>query len=209
MTDESINKQIDSLRSLIEFYNIQYYQLNDSEISDSEYDKLFNELKTLEDLHPHLVSPQSPTQKVGSPPLDQFAKVNHKSPMLSLGNVFDNEQLEAWYSRISRLLDDDSFEMQCELKFDGLAVSIIYENGSLTTGSTRGNGIIGENITNNIKTLKNVPHNIKSSNNSLIDIRGEVYCPLDQFHSFNKQRELQRLQPYSNPRNTASGSLRQ
>ena len=209
MTDESINKQIDSLRSLIEFYNIQYYQLNDSEISDSEYDKLFNELKTLEDLHPHLVSPQSPTQKVGSPPLDQFAKVNHKSPMLSLGNVFDNEQLEAWYSRISRLLDDESFEMQCELKFDGLAVSIIYENGSLTTGSTRGNGIIGENITNNIKTLKNVPHNIKSSNNSLIDIRGEVYCPLDQFHSFNKQRELQGLQPYSNPRNTASGSLRQ
>ena len=133
MTDESINKQIDSLRSLIEFYNIQYYQLNDSEISDSEYDKLFNELKTLEDLHPHLVSPQSPTQKVGSPPLDQFAKVNHKSPMLSLGNVFDNEQLEAWYSRISRLLDDDSFEMQCELKFDGLAVSIIYENCLLYT----------------------------------------------------------------------------
>tara|TARA_A100001037_G_scaffold212931_1_gene190873 strand:- start:5333 stop:7330 length:1998 start_codon:yes stop_codon:yes gene_type:complete len=209
MTDENIYKQIDSLRSLIEFHNIQYYQLNDSKISDSEYDELFNQLKKFEELYPHLVNPASPTQKVGSPALDQFAKVNHKSPMLSLGNVFDKHQLEVWYARISRLLDDDSFEMQCELKFDGLAVSILYENGSLTTGSTRGNGIIGENITNNIKTLKNLPHNIKFTSNSLIDVRGEVYCPLDQFHNFNKERESQGLQPYSNPRNTASGSLRQ
>ncbi|MQG51583.1 MAG: NAD-dependent DNA ligase LigA, partial [SAR202 cluster bacterium] len=189
MTDENIYKQIDSLRSLIEFHNIQYYQLNDSKISDSEYDELFNQLKKFEELYPHLVNPASPTQKVGSPALDQFAKVNHKSPMLSLGNVFDKHQLEVWYARISRLLDDDSFEMQCELKFDGLAVSILYENGSLTTGSTRGNGIIGENITNNIKTLKNLPHNIKFTSNSLIDVRGEVYCPLDQFHNFNKERE--------------------
>tara|TARA_Y100000814_G_scaffold16004_1_gene11472 strand:- start:6096 stop:8096 length:2001 start_codon:yes stop_codon:yes gene_type:complete len=209
MTDENINIQIDSLRSLIEFHNIQYYQLNDSKISDSEYDELFVELKRLEMLYPHLLSPESPTQKVGSPALEQFAKIEHKSPMLSLGNVFDNQQLDAWYSRISRLLNDDSFVMQCELKFDGLAVSIIYENGLLTSGSTRGNGVIGENITNNIKTLKNVPHNIVSGNNSVIDVRGEVYCPLDQFHNFNKVREREGLQPYSNPRNTASGSLRQ
>ena len=209
MTDDNINKQIDSLRSLIEFHNIQYYQLNDSQISDSEYDILFLELKLLEEMHPEFLIPNSPTQKVGSPPLEQFSKIEHKSPMLSLGNVFDNQQLESWYSRIVRLLNDDSFTMQCELKFDGLAVSIIYQNGLLTTGSTRGNGIVGENITNNIRTLKSVPHNILSNNDSFIDVRGEVYCPLDQFHKFNQEREFQGLQTYSNPRNTASGSLRQ
>jgi len=209
MTNNNINKQIDSLRSLIEFHNIQYYQLNDSKIPDSEYDDLFNELKRLEELYPHLATTDSPTQKVGSTPLQQFAKIEHKSPMLSLGNVFDGQQLQSWYSRIIRLLNDDTFTMQCELKFDGLAVSMIYENGILTTGSTRGNGIVGENITNNIKTLSNVPDNILSNNGSLIDIRGEVYCPLDQFHKFNLQRELEGLQTYSNPRNTASGSLRQ
>ncbi len=209
MTDDNINKQIDSLRSLIEFHNIQYYQLNDSQISDSEYDELFSELKRLEELYPELLIPDSPTQKVGSPPLEQFSKIEHKSPMLSLGNVFDNQQLELWYSRIARLLDNDSFAMQCELKFDGLAVSIIYQNGMLTTGATRGNGIVGENITNNIRTLKSVPHNILSNNDSFIDVRGEVYCPLDEFHKFNQERELQGLQTYSNPRNTASGSLRQ
>ena len=209
MTDDNINKQIDSLRSLIEFHNIQYYQLNDSQISDSEYDELFSELKRLEELYPELLIPDSPTQKVGSPPLEQFSKIEHKSPMLSLGNVFDNQQLELWYSRIARLLDNDSFAMQCELKFDGLAVSIVYQNGMLTTGATRGNGIVGENITNNIRTLKSVPHNILSNNDSFIDVRGEVYCPLDEFHKFNQERELQGLQTYSNPRNTASGSLRQ
>ena len=149
--------KIQSLSTEINKHNHLYYVLDQPIISDGQFDVLLKELKDLESVFPELLLPNSPTQRVGSDPLPSFEQVNHEIPMLSLGNAFNDQDLGNWYKRISSSIDSDKFEIACELKFDGLAVSLLYENGIFVRGATRGNGSIGENITLNLKTIKSIP----------------------------------------------------
>jgi len=203
-------KRTESLRAALNRHNYLYYVLDQPEISDAEYDRLMAELRAIEERFPSLVSPDSPTQRVGAPPSAQFAEVVHPVPLLSLGNVFKEEELIAWYRRVCEYLDLDRFDMVCELKIDGLAVAITYENGVLVRGATRGDGVRGEDVTANLRTIRSVPlHLIGDAFPRLLEARGEVYFPKDAFEAFNEERIAQGLQPYMNPRNAAAGSLRQ
>ena len=164
----------------------------------------------MEEQYPALVTPDSPTQRVGGAPTDGFQEVTHRRAMLSLGNAFDDEELLAWHTRISDMLETDRFDMVCELKYDGLAVGLTYENGVLVRGATRGNGVVGEDVTSNLRTIKSIPLRLSGDNlPTLLEVRGEVYFPKSKFHQFNAQREADGLPTYVNPRNTAAGSLRQ
>jgi len=167
------------------------------------------ELRSLESSFPDLISNQSPTQRVGAAPLTGFSEISHDIPMLSLSNAFSDGDLSAWYQRHYSMLDDTDFEMACELKYDGLAVSLLYEHGLFTRGATRGNGIAGEDVTLNLKTIKTIPLRLYGEFPNLLEVRGEVYFPKSEFTKFNAQREQEGLQAYANPRNTAAGSLRQ
>ncbi|HIF13418.1 MAG TPA: NAD-dependent DNA ligase LigA, partial [Dehalococcoidia bacterium] len=179
-------------------------------MSDAEWDAKLRELQSLETEHPELLTPDSPTQRVGAPPSDGFAEVVHPSPMLSLGNVFDREELEAWHGRVSEYVELDRFDMNCELKIDGLAIAIHYENGVLVQAATRGDGIRGEDVTANIRTIKSIPLRLTGYDvPQALEVRGEVFFPISAFEQFNAERAEQGLQTYVNPRNSASGSLRQ
>ena len=208
MNDYELRERIAGLKHEINRHNYSYYALNQSLISDYEYDKLFTELKTLEESNPELISTDSPTQRVGESPLDVFKQVEHKSPLLSLGNVFDNEQLMTWYEKTMEALDTDQFNVICELKYDGLAVSLTYLDGRLTTGATRGNGAVGEDVTHNVRTVKSIPLQLFDKP-SVLEVRGEIYIPLSKFKNINRKRMFEGDEPFSNPRNTAAGSLRQ
>ncbi len=201
--------KIQSLSTEINKHNHLYYVLDQPIISDGQFDVLLKELKDLESVFPELLLPNSPTQRVGSDPLPSFEQVNHEIPMLSLGNAFNDQDLGNWYKRISSSIDSDKFEIACELKFDGLAVSLLYENGIFVRGATRGNGSIGENITLNLKTIKSIPLTLTGNPPSLLEVRGEVFIPKSQFLTMNQKRENEGLQTYANTRNTAAGSLRQ
>ena len=201
--------KIQSLSTEINKHNHLYYVLDQPIISDGQFDVLLKELKDLESVFPELLLPNSPTQRVGSDPLPSFEQVNHEIPMLSLGNAFNDQDLGNWYKRISSSIDSDKFEIACELKFDGLAVSLLYENGIFVRGATRGNGSIGENITLNLKTIKSIPLTLTCNPPSLLEVRGEVFIPKSQFLTMNQKRENEGLQTYANTRNTAAGSLRQ
>ncbi len=209
MDKKDATNRILQLRSLIDTHNHLYFVDNNPEIGDGQFDRLMLELRSLESSFPDLISNQSPTQRVGAAPLTGFSEISHDIPMLSLSNAFSDGDLSAWYQRHYSMLDDTDFEMACELKYDGLAVSLLYEHGLFTRGATRGNGIAGEDVTLNLKTIKTIPLRLYGEFPNLLEVRGEVYFPKSEFTKFNAQREQEGLQAYANPRNTAAGSLRQ
>ena len=197
------------LREKINHHNYRYYALDDTEISDGEYDRLMVELRRLEENHPSLVTPESPTQRVGASPADGFDQVQHRLPMLSLGNAFNEDDLQAWYRRIKGLLDDADFDLVCELKIDGLAVSLAYQDGVLVQGATRGDGTAGEDVTQNLRTIRTIPMSLLGEPPPYLEVRGEVYLPLEEFRLLNQGRAERGEPLYANPRNTGAGSVRQ
>lgn len=211
MVAQNIKNEIEHLRDQINEHNYRYHILDDPKISDAEYDGLFKKLKKLEETHPELITSDSPTQRIGAKPLNAFSNVEHEVPMLSLENAFSKDDVVAFDHRIhERLNIDKAIEYCCEPKLDGLAVSIRYENGKLVSGATRGDGMTGEDITENIKTIEMIPLRLRGKNiPDIIDARGEVYMPLDGFQKLNKQAELHGEKIFANPRNAAAGSLRQ
>lgn len=207
---EEAEKRIEELRRLVEYHNYRYYVLDSPEISDAEYDALYRELELLEERFPELITPDSPTQRVGAPPKEGFKPVRHYRRLLSLQNVFDFEELQDWYRRISRMLGQKSFSFVCELKLDGAAVAIVYENGRLLRGATRGDGEVGEDVTPNVKTIRNVPLRLLlDSPPPLIEVRGEAYMSKEEFKKINDERADKGEPLFANPRNAAAGSLRQ
>lgn len=203
--------RIDQLSKQIEFHNARYHTDDSPEIPDVEYDMLVRELADLEAEYPELVSDRSPTAQVGAAPSEAFSPVEHRVRMMSLDNAFDYDELDGWAKRMAKSLDkEDDAELGfiCELKIDGLALSMRYENGVLIQGATRGNGRVGEDITDNIKTIDVIPKTIEGAP-EVLEVRGEVYLPLDAFAALNIEREKAGEPLYVNPRNTAAGSLRQ
>ena len=212
--EQGIAKQIKRLRKAIRYHAYRYYVLDDPEITDAEYDALMADLKELEAAHPELVTLDSPTQRVGAEPLPQFEKVEHRTPLLSLDNAFDEEEVRAWERRVRRLLGDDAdLQYTVEPKIDGLAVSLTYEEGRLVQGATRGNGFVGEDVTQNLRTIPAIPLRIPvvgdESPPAYLEARGEVYMPRDRFEDLNRRREEAGEKPFANPRNAAAGSVRQ
>ena len=208
MSDKKFKEYIEVLKEKINRHNYYYYSLNNSVISDYEYDKLFAELKSLEESNPDLITKDSPTQRVGESPLDDFKQVEHKNILLSLGNVFNKDELAIWYKKTAESLSTKHFDVMCELKYDGLAVALTYLEGVLDTGATRGNGLIGEDVTQNVRTVKSVPLHLFEKP-SVLEVRGEIYMPISKFDNLNLKRVAAGSEPFSNPRNTAAGSLRQ
>lgn len=208
--EERAEERIAELVELIRHHDARYHGDDDPEIPDADYDQLKRELLELEAAHPELVLPDSPTQTVGADPSTLFEPVEHRVPMMSLDNAFDRDELVAWAIRAQRrLAAEDLGDLVCELKFDGLAVSLRYENGVLVQAATRGNGRVGEDITANILTLGPVPHRLPVGAPQVLEVRGEVYMPLAAFDGLNAQQDAEGKPRYANPRNTAAGSLRQ
>jgi DNA ligase (NAD+) len=212
-TTETAARRAEELRKELDYHNHRYYVLDDPEISDAGYDALLNELRAIEAEHPELLTPDSPTQRVGAEPLDKFEQVRHLQPMLSLANARNEEELAAWVVRSERYLARQGVEMGdvrfvTEPKIDGLAISLVYENGALVRGATRGNGEIGEEVTQNLRTIGAIPLRIVDAP-PLLEVRGEVYLPLAAFARLNEERAAAGEPTYANPRNTAAGSIRQ
>jgi DNA ligase (NAD+) len=209
----AVEKEIIELRQQIEKHNFQYHVLDDPLISDADYDQLFRRLADLEKAHPELRSPDSPTQKVGAPPLDKFTTVQHTLPMLSLNNATDPEEMAEFEARIQRFLkNSEPIEYVVEPKIDGVAVELIYENGRFAVGSTRGDGLHGEDITLNLKTIRSIPLNLRAGKRDLpqrLEVRGEVFLSRQAFQSMNREREEEGQAVFANPRNAAAGSLKQ
>jgi len=225
MREKEVKKRIEKLKKVINHHRYLYHVLDKQEISDAALDSLKHELKQLENQYPELITPDSPTQRVGGEPLKEFKKVGHKAPMLSIEDIFSEKELEDWQDYLKRLALSAQPEYFTELKIDGFAITLIYQNGVFTTGATRGNGRTGEDVTQNLKTIESVPLHLeitktisdKSIENRFkklvkkgkIEIRGEVYMNKVDFEKFNQQRIKINLVPYSNPRNLAAGSIRQ
>jgi len=214
MNEEQAKKRIDKLREEINYHNYRYYVLDDPVISDYEYDQLMRELENLERQLPHLITPTSPTKRVGAPPLEKFEEARHTFPMLSLANAFEEEEVKEFDARVKRFLEiTKDIEYCAELKVDGIAVELIYEGGHFVTGSTRGDGFVGENVTQNLKTVKSIPLSLipwkEKPLPSRLEARGEVYLPIQSFQELNQQRERSGESLFANPRNAAAGSLRQ
>jgi DNA ligase (NAD+) len=207
---DQVAARIAALRTEIEYHNYRYYSQDNPAISDAEYDRLFRELLDLEREYPELVSPDSPTQRVGSEPQEKFRKVEHRNPMLSLANAFSEGEIRAFHKRIANILGVDDIDFVTELKIDGLAVAIIYEDGKLIRGATRGNGLVGEDITPNLKTIRAIPLKLHGKPiPHVIEVRGEAYLPVSAFNSVNQEREAAGETLFANPRNAAAGALRQ
>ncbi|EMP1652970.1 NAD-dependent DNA ligase LigA [Acinetobacter baumannii] len=212
MAITSVIEQMRQLIQLIAKHNHAYYVMDQPTISDSEYDHLFHQLKALEEQYPELVQADSPTMKVGGQALSKFESVTHVVPMLSLGNVFNQEDLFAFARRVEERLPNQKVQYEVELKLDGLAISIWYENGVLVRGVTRGDGETGEDITQNVKTIRNLPkvlHSEKYEIPRLLEVRGEVLMPKSGFEKLNADQEAKGEKTFANPRNAAAGSLRQ
>jgi len=211
MSDQTVIAQLEALREKINDYNYQYYVLDDPSVPDSEYDRQMQALQALEGEHPELITPDSPSQKVGGQPLGAFEQVTHEVPMLSLDNAFEEADLKAFEKRLlDRLKADIKLAYSCEPKLDGLAVSILYENGVLVRAATRGDGQVGENITANVRTIANVPLKLRGTDlPERIEVRGEVFMPRDGFEKLNENQRNAGLKVFANPRNAAAGSLRQ
>ena len=197
------------LRDELWFHNERYYNDDAPVISDGQYDALMQELRELEAAYPELRSPSSPTQLIGGSASDRFPQVQHPIPMFSLANAFSRDDLEAWHRRVTDLLDGQSFRMVAELKIDGLAVRLVYRAGELVLGATRGNGQTGEDVTPNLREVKSIPHRLRGDFPADLEVRGEVYLPLDSFQRMNEERERAGEQLYANPRNTGAGTIRQ
>jgi DNA ligase (NAD+) len=206
MDRQSAEKRVHELHELLNQYNYEYHVLDKPSVPDSEYDQLLRELIELEDQHPELRTADSPSQRVGGTVLDAFEKVEHRSQMLSLGNAFNEQDLRDFDRRVRQAVGDD-FSYVCELKIDGLAVSLRYENGAFVQGATRGDGSIGEDITANLKTIRSIPLKIKEPFS--FEVRGEAFMPKRSFEALNKVKEEKGEEPFANPRNAAAGSLRQ
>ncbi|HXV99780.1 MAG TPA: NAD-dependent DNA ligase LigA, partial [Anaerolineae bacterium] len=213
----NIEERLTELRDQINYHLYRYHTLDDPVISDAEYDGLINELRDLEAQYPDLISPDSPTQRVGAQPLEGFEKVIHPIPMTSLGNAFDEADMRSWLARVGRLLparmNAQNLDFVVEPKIDGLAIALTYENGRLIQGATRGNGIEGEKVTANIRTIKNVPLRIPTTPGgppapAKIEVRGEIYMRIADFNRFNQQQLEKGEKIFANPRNAAAGSLR-
>ncbi len=212
--DEKIKKRIQDLREKINYHNYLYYILDSPEISDAEYDRLFDELVELEKKYPELITPDSPTQRVGAPPLTEFATVKHTLPMLSLNKAATEEELSDFHRRVmeSSGLPQPKIEYTTEPKFDGLAIELVYKDGTLVQGSTRGDGYVGEDVTLNLKTIKAIPLKLFSKKvpvPKLLEVRGEIILTKSEFEKLNKQREKTGEPLFANPRNAAAGSVRQ
>jgi DNA ligase (NAD+) len=201
--------RVEELRSQILYHEHRYYVLDQPEISDAEFDELFNELRALEEKHPELITPDSPTQRVAGTPVETFGIVQHRVPLLSLANAFNEEELRAWHQRTARIIERDRLAMVCEPKIDGLAVAMVYERGRLATAATRGDGMRGENITQNVKTIRSVPHALKDGVPERLEVRGEVFMTKSGFEKLNEQRGDAGLALFASPRNSAAGSVRQ
>lgn len=204
-----VRERIESLRQSLNYHNHRYYVLDSPEISDEEYDMLFAELKQLEQQHPDLITPDSPTQRVGATPVESLGTFEHPVPLLSLANAFSPEDLKAWWKRTSELLGNADFTTVCEPKIDGLAVALTYEEGLFTRGATRGDGFRGEDITQNLRTIHSIPLAVPASAPTRFEVRGEVFMPRAGFRRLNERRAVQELQLFANPRNAAAGSVRQ
>ncbi|WUS99372.1 NAD-dependent DNA ligase LigA [Streptomyces sp. NBC_00708] len=198
------------LAEQIEEHRFRYYVNDQPVVSDAEFDRLLRELEALEEAHPPLRTPDSPTQKVAGPYRTEFTSVEHREPMLSLDNAFDDEELAAWGERIARDVGSPGYHFLCELKIDGLAVNLTYENGVLTRAATRGDGRTGEDITPNVRTITDIPHRLKGDRvPPLVEVRGEVFFPMEGFEELNARLVEADDKPFANPRNAAAGSLRQ
>jgi DNA ligase (NAD+) len=207
---ENMQKRIKKLRDQIRRHDYLYYVLNQPEISDRQYDRLFAELKELEQSHPELITPDSPTQRVSGQPLEGFASVRHTIPMLSMDNTYNADELKAFDERIRKQLGSEDYDYVVELKFDGLAVSLRYENGRLVTAATRGDGEVGDDVTANVRTIRAVPLALLDGGKMprVLEVRGEVYMPTKSFIELNKQRAQTGEPVFANPRNAAAGSLK-
>jgi DNA ligase (NAD+) len=212
---KDIEKKLESLREKIRHHEYRYYVLDDPEISDLDFDKLMQQLKDLESSHPDLITPDSPTQRVGGKPREGFIKVPHSSPMLSLDNTYSEDELRAWERRVHELSGRKEIDYVCELKLDGMSLALIYEDGKLVRGITRGDGTVGEDVTLNVRTVRSVPLSIakdklkKAGIPAEFEVRGELLMPLAAFKKMNDDREAKGLSPFANPRNATAGTVRQ
>ncbi len=212
MDKKDVRAEIEELREKIRYHNYRYYVLDQPEITDAEYDALFRRLQELEAQHPDLVTPDSPTQRVGAPPAEGFAPVVHAVPMRSLANAFNADELREFDRRVRRILDSANVTYIAEPKLDGLSVELVYRDGVFIQGSTRGDGVIGEDVTANLRTINSIPLRLRKLNGlvpPLFEARGEVYIDKADFIRLNRERENQGLPLFANPRNLAAGSLRQ
>jgi DNA ligase (NAD+) len=201
---------VERLRREIDEHNYRYHVLDDPTISDREYDRLVRELRDLEDRHPELRSPDSPTQRVGAPPSAAFATLTHGRPMLSLANAFGDNEVEAWHRRVMGLLGEAAVAYVCELKIDGTAVSLTYEEGRFVRGATRGDGQRGEDVTPNLRTIRSLPLRLRAATPpALLEVRAEVFLSSQAFEAINRERAERSQSLFANPRNAAAGSLRQ
>lgn len=213
VNQQDIKQQLEQLRQQINFHNYRYYALDDPQVPDAEYDRLFRELKALEETHPALVTTDSPTQRVGATPLSAFTQVEHVIPMLSLDNAFNQDDLNEFNRRIIdrlKLQSDAVIEYACEPKLDGIAVSLLYQDGVLVQGATRGDGTTGEDITQNVRTIPSIPLSLQGTGYpALLEVRGEIYMPKKGFEKLNDIARDKGEKLFANPRNAAAGSLRQ
>jgi DNA ligase (NAD+) len=207
-----VRSRIEGLREQVRYHNRRYHIEDAPEISDAEYDALYAELESMEAEHPELVTPDSPTQRVGGEPLEGFEEVRHTVPMLSLANARKTEDLREWDARVRRLLgpeEEERLRYVTELKIDGLAVSLRYENGHFVRGATRGNGIVGEDVTQNLRTVRAIPDRLDDEPPEVLEPRGEVFMTLGNFEELNRRQEAGGKPPFANPRNAAAGAIRQ
>jgi len=208
-----IKDRIDELRRELDYHNYRYYVLDDPVVSDAEYDRLMAELVALEEKHPEFMNPNSPTQRVGAKPLEEFKTVSHTVPMLSLQNAMEQDELVEFDKRVKKLLGVTDVDYVMEVKVDGLAVELVYLYGEFTVGSTRGDGFTGEDITQNLRTIKSIPMRLLRDHNipipDRLEVRGEVYMGKNEFKELNKKRELEGASLFANPRNAGAGSVRQ
>jgi len=215
MPSERVQQQIEKLREEIRHHEYRYYVLDDPEITDAQFDALMNALKTLEKEHPELITPDSPTQRVGGKPREGFVKVPHSVPMLSLDNAYSEEELRNWERRVHELSGRKSVEFVCELKLDGMSLALRYEAGRLTRGITRGDGTTGEDVTSNVRTVRSVPLSValeklrKAGLPAGFEVRGEMLMPIASFKRMNEEREKHGLSVFANPRNATAGTVRQ
>ena len=212
MVTKEIKEKISDLRKKLHQWNYAYYVLDNPEVDDAVYDAAMRELIEFEKDHPELISPNSPSQRIGTKPVSDFKKVSHKTPLYSLDNALNFEELEEWQGKIFRILGmekSEKLDFVCEMKIDGLAIALTYEDGALTLGATRGDGDVGEDITNNVKTVKAIPIILNKSVNGFLEVRGEVFMPVKSFEKLNKEQKEKEEKIFANPRNAASGSLRQ
>ncbi|HDL09633.1 MAG TPA: NAD-dependent DNA ligase LigA, partial [Candidatus Omnitrophica bacterium] len=208
---EKIKKEIEELREKIRYHDYKYYVENMPEISDQAYDALYKKLKELEEKYPQFITPDSPTQRIGGKPLEEFKTVKHRIPMLSMDNTYSEDELRDFDRRVKKLLPKQEVHYVVELKIDGVSVSLIYENGIFVQGATRGDGYQGDDVTQNLRTIRSIPlklHCVEGKVPSVLEVRGEVYMPKKKFEELNKEREKNGEPLFANPRNATAGSLK-